>query len=171
MVARLLPLGILLLVTIVAGWRLLAADTPDVSSRLVGQPAPSLELPAMVDTHPAIDGLATGEPRLVNLFGSWCNPCIAEAPLLDALAARGIPIDGIAVRDTQEAVGDFLDRYGDPFARIGADPNSQAMLALGVTGVPETFLIDREGVIRWHRQGPIEPGDVEAIARQWEALR
>ncbi|MCJ7420257.1 redoxin family protein [Sphingomicrobium astaxanthinifaciens] len=172
MVARYLPLAVGLLVFAFIGWRLAdPSDQPDISSRLVGAPAPDLTLAPMLADRPGVTGLATGEPHLVNLFGSWCNPCIAEAPLLDALAARGVPITGIAVRDEPQAVTRFLEEHGDPFAVIGSDPQSEAVFALGATGVPETFLVDAEGVIRAHVQGPLAPGDVDRLAAAWEALR
>ena len=107
--------------------------------------------------------MATGQPRLVNVFASWCVPCIAEAPLLMELKRQGVPIDAIAVRDQPEDVADFLGRHGDPFERIGADPESRVQIALGSSGVPETFIVDGRGIIRYQHMGPIEPGDVPAI--------
>jgi cytochrome c biogenesis protein CcmG/thiol:disulfide interchange protein DsbE len=115
--------------------------------------------------------LATGQPRLINVFASWCVPCIAEAPLLVELKRQGVAIDAIAVRDRPEDVTDFLARNGDPFERIGTDPESRVQLALGSSGVPETFVVDGHGIIRYQHMGPIEPGDVANVLRQWEAAR
>jgi cytochrome c biogenesis protein CcmG/thiol:disulfide interchange protein DsbE len=98
-------------------------------------------------------------------------PCIAEAPLLTELERRGVPIDAIAVRDRPEDVAAFLARHGDPFDRIGTDPESRIQLALGSSGVPETFIVDGRGVIRYQHMGPIEPGDVATILRRWEAAK
>ncbi len=75
------------------------------------------------------------------------------------LKRQGVPIDAIAVRDRPEDVAAFLARHGDPFDRIGADPESRVQLALGSSGVPETFIVDGRGIIRYQHMGPIEPGD------------
>nr|WP_280638897.1 redoxin domain-containing protein [Sphingomicrobium aestuariivivum] len=167
-----MPLLIVLAIFAFIGWRLAdPSDAPDITSQLVGKPAPDLALEPIVPGKPGIDTLATGEPHLVNLFGSWCNPCIAEAPLLDAIAEAGVPVTGIAVRDTPEAVARFLEDHGDPFTAIGSDPRSEAVFALGATGVPETYLVDAQGVVRDHVQGPLVPADVERIVSAWEALR
>ena len=172
MVARLAPLLIALAILGFAGWRLASpSDEPQVTSQLVGRPLPALSLPEIVADTDGIDTPVSGTPYLINLFGSWCAPCIAEAEHLEALARAGVPIDGIAVRDTPQAVQRFLDRHGDPFVRIGADPDSQAMLELGATGVPETFLIGPDGVVRAHWQGPIEADDVPVILDMVEELR
>jgi cytochrome c biogenesis protein CcmG, thiol:disulfide interchange protein DsbE len=83
---------------------------------------------------------AKGKPRLLNVFASWCLPCAVEAPQLAALRQAGVEIDGIAIRDRSEDVAAFLERYGNPFTRIGRDDVSAVQLALGSSGVPETFI-------------------------------
>ncbi|WP_265562569.1 redoxin family protein [Sphingomicrobium arenosum] len=172
MVKRYLPLILVLAVFAFIGWRLAApSDKPDISSRLVGQAAPEIWLEPMLDDKPGIASLATGEPHLVNLFGSWCNPCIAEAPLLEGLAIQGVPITGIAVRDEAGAVRRFLEDHGDPFTAIGSDPRSEAVFALGATGVPETFLVDGEGIVRDHVQGPLTRADVARLKQLVEEYR
>src|SRR3546814_17253474 len=92
--------------------------------------------------------LADGLPRLVSVFASCCSPCGAEAPELEALKAAGVPIDGIAIRDRPDDVAMFLREYGNPFDRIGSDMQSSVQIALGSSGVPETFLIDGKGIDR-----------------------
>ena len=172
MIARFFPLALVLALLGFAGWRLASpSENPDVTSQLVGKPLPALSLPEIVPETDGIEGPVSGAPYLINLFGSWCVPCIAEAPQLEAIARAGIPIDGIAVRDEPDAVARFLARNGDPYLRIGADPDSQAMLELGATGVPETFLVDAEGIVRAHWQGPIEADDVPDVLARVEALR
>ena len=79
------------------------------------------------------------------------------------LKRQGIPIDAIAVRDKPEDVAEFLGRHGNPFERIGSDPESRLQIALGSSGVPETFIVDGKGIIRYQHMGPIEPGDVQAF--------
>ena len=136
----------------------------EVASAFVGKPLPAFDLRPAIPDRP---GLKTadmaGKPRLLNVFASWCIPCAAEAPQLAALAAQGVEIDGIAIRDRPEDVQGFLARYGNPFARIGADDVSAVQLAIGSSGVPETFVIDGQGVIRHQHIGDIRVEDMPAI--------
>jgi cytochrome c biogenesis protein CcmG, thiol:disulfide interchange protein DsbE len=134
-----------------------------VRSALVGQRLPEFALPAMLPDKPATTSRG-GEPRLVNIFASWCVPCIAEAPQLMRLKAMGVPIDAIAIRDTAPAVRQFLARNGDPYRRIGDDKASGVQLALGSSGVPETFVVDGRGVILEQHVGDLRAGDVERLA-------
>ena len=170
---RLLP--VLLLVLVVAGlvWRLANPADTAVTSRLVGKPVPQFALPAAVPGKPPLSSadLASGQPRLLNVFASWCVPCIAEAPVLAELERRGVAIDAIAVRDRPEDVAEFLERHGDPFERIGADRQSRAQLALGSSGVPESFVVDGNGVIRHQHIGPILPVDIPTILAELEKAR
>lgn len=170
---RFVPLILLGLFAIAAGWRL--ANPPDEThpSKLAGQPVPTFTLAAAVPGKPGLSSteLATGKPRLVNFFASWCVPCIAEAPVLDRLKQQGVVIDGIAIRDKPDDVADFLARNGDPFQRIGADSDSRVQLAFGSSGVPESFVIDGRGIIRYQHIGPIEPDQVPEILKQMEAAR
>ena len=170
---RFIPILVFLAIIVIAGWRLAIPREEQVRSTLVGQPAPEFALEAALEDKPglATSDLATGAPRLVNIFASWCVPCIAEAPLLDNMAKSGIPIDGIAVRDKQEDIARFLAQHGDPFDRLGDDPNSAAMIAFGASGVPETFVVDGAGIITYHHQGPLLPQDVATLRREWEAAR
>ncbi|HEY5723385.1 MAG TPA: DsbE family thiol:disulfide interchange protein [Allosphingosinicella sp.] len=144
-----------------------------IRSQMIGKPMPEFALQASLPTHPPLSAadLRKGAPRLVNVFASWCIPCRAEAPQLMALKQRGVPIDGVAIRDRSEDVAAFLAEYGDPFDRIGADPTSKVQFALGSSGVPETFLVDGKGVIRHQHIGDIRPDDVPAIVAAWEAAR
>lgn len=135
-----------------------------VYSRLVGQPVPAFAAPAMLPGRPGVaSGALRGRPRLVNVFASWCIPCAAEAPQLAALKAQGVEIDGVAVRDTPAAIRDFLARYGDPYAAIGDDREARVQLALGSSGVPESFVVDSSGRIVSQHVGDIRLEDVPAI--------
>jgi len=170
---RFAPLLILLLFVAVVAWRLLAPEDTKIRSRMTGRPVPAFVLAPATG---GVSGLsstdfATGQPRLVNVFASWCVPCIAEAPLLMEIKRRGIPINAIAVRDKPADVAEFLQSHGNPFDRIGADPESRVQIALGSSGVPETFIVDGQGVIRYQHMGPVEPGDVSLILREWEKAR
>jgi cytochrome c biogenesis protein CcmG/thiol:disulfide interchange protein DsbE len=168
-----LPLGVFLafLVTVAIGLRK-PADT-EIRSRMIGKPMPDFALEAAVASHPplAAADLRSGKPRLVNVFASWCVPCKAEAPQLMALKRRGVPIDGVAIRDRTEDVARFLSEWGDPFERIGSDPASRVQFALGSSGVPETFVVDGKGVIRHQHIGEIRAEHVEEIIRAYEAAK
>ena len=144
-----------------------------IESKMIGKPLPSIALPAAVPSHPGLDlsAYATGEPRLLNVFASWCVPCIAEAPQLMELKRRGVPIDAVAVRDRPEDVAAFLARWGDPYQRIGADTQSRVQFAIGSSGVPETFVIDGKGVIRHQHIGDIRPEHVPDLIAKLEELR
>ena len=154
-------------------FRLIDGRDDRVPSRLVGGPVPALSLPAATGDRPGIadpEGHATGSVRLVNIFASWCTPCRAEAPSLDAIARAGVAVDGIAVRDTPEALATFLKETGNPYRRIGADVSSDAMLSLGAAGVPETFIVDGKGIVRRQIQAPILPADVPALLAEIRAM-
>lgn len=144
-----------------------------VRSQLIDKPLPGFALPAMVSGKP---GLKTGDfvgggPRLLNVFASWCVPCIAEAPQLMALKQIGVRIDAIAIRDTPSDVRRFLDRHGDPYASIGDDAERRIQIALGSSGVPETFYVDGRGRIARQHVGDIRAEDVPEVLRTLESLR
>lgn len=168
-----LPLLLLALFAAAVGWRLSHPPDTIIRSRLTGQPLPAFVLPAAVPGKPGLasTGFADGRPRLLNVFASWCVPCIAEAPLLMELKRAGVAIDAIAIRDRPADVADFLARHGDPFDRIGADDNSRVQLALGSSGVPETFVIDGRGIIRGQHVGPIEQADLPALRHALESAQ
>ena len=170
---RLLPIILLIWILGTFAWKLIQPSDPTVRSQLVNRQVPAFALPAAVSGVPALrsSDLATGEPRLLNVFASWCVPCIAEAPVLDELRAKGARIDGIAIRDTPEAVAAFLRRHGNPYERIGSDRNSSVQLSLGSAGVPETFVIDGKGVIRLQHIGPVKPEDVPGILAKLEEVQ
>ena len=111
------------------------------------------------------------QPRLINLFASWCVPCAAEAPVLAAMARRGVRIDGIAVRDRPAAVSAFLTRWGNPFVEVRSDPRGLLQAALAVSGIPETYVVDGAGVIRYRHRGNLQVGDLPELERQLAAAR
>lgn len=132
-------------------------------SALIGKPAPTLELPGLLDgTAPLSLAAFRGQPVAVNFFASWCLPCRAEHPLLEKLVAEhGIRLVGIAYKDKPEDARRYLDELGDPYAAIGADESGRAGIEFGLTGVPETYVIDRDGIVRYRLAGPITPDNLE----------
>jgi cytochrome c biogenesis protein CcmG, thiol:disulfide interchange protein DsbE len=170
---RFLPLLVLLAFIGAVAWRLNRPAEEKIPSQLVGRPVPTFVLAPAIAGRPGLAStdLAKGQPHLVNVFASWCVPCIAEAPLLTDLKRQGVVIEAVAVRDRPEDVATFLARHGDPFERIGSDVESKVQLALGSSGVPESFIVDGRGIIRYQHMGPIEPDDLPTIMREWEAAR
>jgi cytochrome c biogenesis protein CcmG/thiol:disulfide interchange protein DsbE len=162
---RFAPLVLLVLVIVALVWRLATPADTTIHSKLEGKPVPAFALPAALLTKPGLSSsdLASGKPRLVNIFASWCVPCIDEVKVLQQLRSKGVQIDGIAVRDRPEDVADFLNRNGDPYERIGSDTQSRVQIALGSSGVPESFVVDGHGIIRYQHIGPIESGDIPMI--------
>ncbi len=167
------PLAVFLVFITMVALGLYAPSDRKIPSRLIGKPVPDFALGPAVASHPPLTSadLRTGEPRLVNVFASWCLPCIAEAPQLMALKRRGVPIDAIAIRDRPEDVAAFLARWGDPYQRIASDPHTQVQIALGSAGVPETFIVDGRGIIRHQHIGDIRPEHVDGILAAYEAAR
>lgn len=170
---RFAPLVLLILVVVALVWRLATPADTTVSSKLAGKQVPTFQLAAGVSSKPGLASgdLATGSPRLLNIFASWCVPCISEVKVLQGLKSRGVAIDGIAVRDRPQDIAEFLARNGDPYQRIGSDVQSQVQIALGSSGVPESFIIDGKGTIRYQHIGPIEPSDVPLILAKLERAR
>ena len=136
-----------------------------VESAMIGEPMPAFDLPPAVVDRPGLSSrdLADGRPKLLNVFASWCVPCAAEAPNLARLEASGANIVAVAIRDRPEDVARFLEVYGNPFSRIGKDDISAVQLSIGSSGVPETFVIDGKGVIRYQHIGDIRDEHVSVL--------
>ena len=158
------PLALFAFFAGLAGYMLTQEKDQFVESTMIGQPLPDFALDPAFGGLPgaAKADLVGGKPRLLNIWASWCTPCIAEAPQLEALQARGVEIVGIAIRDRPEDVAAFLAQHGNPYARIGADDMSEVMLGIGSQGVPETFVIGPDGTIRAAYRGPLTPEVVES---------
>ncbi|WP_376097165.1 DsbE family thiol:disulfide interchange protein [Roseomonas sp. CCTCC AB2023176] len=136
-----------------------------VPSVLIGRKAPQTPLPPVEGLNlPPISAetlAAPGRPILVNFWASWCVPCVQEHPQLMALQRRNVPIYGVNHKDRPEAASGFLTRHGNPFTAISADAGRTG-IEWGVYGVPETYLLDKDGIVRWRWAGPIMPDTVEA---------
>lgn len=145
-------------------------EDPFVRSAMVGQPMPDILLPPGSADRPGLQtsDLRDGKPRLLNIFASWCIPCRAEAEQLAALERQGANIVGVAIRDRPEDIAAFLAAHGNPFSRIGSDERGRVQLELGSSGVPETFVIDGTGTIRYQHIGEIRADDVPELLRELE---
>ena len=130
------------------------AETP---SPLIGQRAPALALERLDGEAQSLQG----QVWVLNVFASWCAPCRAELPVLGQLAEQGgVRVVGLDYRDTPELGLGFLKRHGNPYALTWRDPEGKGSLAWGVTGVPETFVIDRHGIVRLRHTGPVTAEDL-----------
>lgn len=141
----------------------LGRDTSLVNSPLIDKPLPELDVPPLKDGKP---GLKTadlkGEPQILNVFASWCIPCRAEHPLITQLAKKhGVTVNALNWKDKPEAALAWLEELGDPYTRIGKDQAGRAGIDLGVYGVPETYVIDADGRIRFKHVGPIQKRHLE----------
>lgn len=156
---RILFIAPLLLFAIVAAYLAigLTKNARILPSALLDQPVPSFDLPPLKNDKP---GLATadlqGDVMLVNVFASWCVPCRAEHPLLMQMTHdKTVPIIGLNWKDKKADARAWLAELGDPYTRIGHDPSGRAGIEWGVYGVPETYVIDRGGRIRYKHVGPM----------------
>jgi cytochrome c biogenesis protein CcmG/thiol:disulfide interchange protein DsbE len=177
---HLLPLGIFLALAAVFFTRLISGEDPSqIPSVLVGKTAPDFSLPALDglarDGTP-ISGVSTetlqGKVSLVNVFASWCAPCREEHPLLTRLAGdTRIQVLGINYKDIPENARRFLGELGNPYAAVGVDDSGRTAIDWGVYGVPETFLVGPDGVIRRKFIGPLsEEAIAEVLMPDIEAL-
>jgi cytochrome c biogenesis protein CcmG/thiol:disulfide interchange protein DsbE len=140
----------------------LGIDSNVLPSPLIDQPAPQFDLPPLPGSERGFSSAdLPGHVSLVNTFASWCAPCRAEHKVLTALAqTRRVPIYGIDYKDKEEAALAWIAELGNPYTRIGAD-DGHVGIDWGVYGVPETFIVDREGRIRYKHVGPLTQGDIE----------
>jgi cytochrome c biogenesis protein CcmG, thiol:disulfide interchange protein DsbE len=161
-VATLLPLALFAGLAIYLGLAL-QRDPSTLPSALLDKPVPVFALPP---PPPLERGLRSedlrGQPRLVNVFASWCTPCRIEHPTLQSLAQRhGVAIHGLNYKDKPEDAAAFLGALDNPYQGVGMDRDGRIGIEWGVYGVPETFVIDAEGRIRYRHVGPLMERDVE----------
>jgi cytochrome c biogenesis protein CcmG/thiol:disulfide interchange protein DsbE len=154
-------------------FRLGSGDPSRIPSALIGRPAPQTALPALeglVNNGAQVPGLDPsafrGKVSIVNVWASWCVPCHDEAPLLTELSQdKRLQIVGINYKDSPENARRFLGRYGNPFGMVGVDANGRASIEWGVYGVPETFIVGREGKIVYKLVGPLTPDNLDTVLR------
>ena len=169
MMRFLLPLGafLLLVALLYVG---LGLNPREVPSPLVGRPAPAFALPTLADPERRIteQDLAAAPVTLLNVWASWCAACVEEHPVLSAwVKRRGLPLVGLNYKDDSEQARAWLARFGNPFRNIAVDRDGRVGIDWGVYGVPETFVIDRAGIIRYKHIGPLTP---QVIAEKLDPL-
>lgn len=154
-------------------FRLGVGDPNRIPSALIGREVPKTDLPpvdGLLRDGKPVPGLSPalfqGKVTLVNVWASWCVPCHDEAPLLDALAKdTRFQIVGINYKDQPDNARRFIGRYGNPFVAVGADPNGRAAIDWGVYGVPETFVVGKDGRIAYKLVGPITEQNLAAALK------
>ena len=153
--------------------RLYGGDPSKIPSALIGRPAPQTSLPALdglLRDGAAVPGLDPtafkGKVSVVNVWASWCVPCHDEAPLLTELGKdKRLQLVGINYKDAPDNARRFLGRYGNPFGIVGVDGNGRASIEWGVYGVPETFVVGRDGTIVYKLVGPVTPQNVDRLLK------
>jgi cytochrome c biogenesis protein CcmG/thiol:disulfide interchange protein DsbE len=167
----LLPLVVFLAIAALFFYRLGAGDPSLIPSALIGHPIPHTDLqplPGLERDGRAVPGVTNdtfkGAVSLVNVWASWCVPCHDEVPLLDQLAKdKRIQLVGINYKDSPDNARRFLNRYGNPFAATGRDDNGRTSIDWGVYGVPETFVVGRDGRIAYKLVGPISADNLTRV--------
>jgi cytochrome c biogenesis protein CcmG/thiol:disulfide interchange protein DsbE len=172
-----LPTVLFFVLAAVMYWSLKAPPPSELPSMLVNKPAPAVALPALDAKAQGFTrgDLTAGHVVVLNVFASWCVPCRAEAPALAQLSTmKDVSLYGLVWKDSAAKARAFLDDVGDPYARIDLDADGRTGIDWGVYGVPETFVIDRHGIVRLRYAGPLV-GDaltkivLPAIAKAQEA--
>lgn len=158
------PLAILLALGLLFGLYALNRNPQVQPQALVGKPVPTVSLPTLEEGRPvSLREMASEGPMLVNFFASWCAPCEIEHPVLMGLKGQPVRVVGIAYKDAPQNTQAFLTRLGDPFAEILVDRDGRAGVEFGVTGVPETFVVGRDGTILAKHTGPLTEADARRL--------
>jgi len=167
----LLPMGLFALLGFFF-WRGLALNPAMLPSARLGQPLPSFSLPEFSDSQHIISSDDfIGHSRMLHVWASWCDTCAREQVFLLKLADEGLPIYGLNYKDNKAEAERWLGAWGNPFQAIAVDADGRVGIALGVYGTPETFLIDKAGIIRYRHVGALTQSVWEhTIKPEWEAL-
>jgi cytochrome c biogenesis protein CcmG, thiol:disulfide interchange protein DsbE len=168
-----LPLIAFAALIVLFWYRLGTGDPSRIPSALIGHPAPPTALPplqGLVNDGAPVPGLDPaifkGKVSIVNVWASWCIPCHDEAPLLIALGRdKRLQLIGINYKDAPDNARRFLGRYGNPYGIVGVDGNGRAAIEWGVYGVPETFVVGREGTIVYKMVGPVTPENIDTVLK------
>ena len=168
-----LPLIVFAGLAVLFWLRLGSGDPSHIPSALIGHPVPQTTLPPLAGLTaagtqvPGLDpAMFKGKVSIVNVWASWCVPCHDEAPLFTELGKdKRLQLVGINYKDTPDNARRFLGRYGNPFAVVGVDGNGRAAIEWGVYGVPETFIVGRDGTIVYKLVGPVTPDNIGIVLK------
>jgi cytochrome c biogenesis protein CcmG/thiol:disulfide interchange protein DsbE len=161
-----LPLGLFVVLAVFL-WRGLGLSPTEVPSPLIGKPAPAFSLARLDDANQTLrrDDLL-GKVWILNVWASWCVACREEHPTLMKFArSKSVPVIGLNYKDTRPAGLEWLRRFGDPYDASAFDVDGRVGIDFGVYGVPETFVIDRQGLVRFKHIGPLTPAVIETRIR------
>ena len=147
----------------------LTKDPKELPSQLIDRPLPYFALPGIAAVPGGGPGLTStdlkGQPLLLNVFASWCAACPQEHPVLTRIGTEGFAVFGVAWKDKPQDTRDWIARFGNPYKAVAADETGRTAIDLGITGVPETFIVDRTGRVRYKQVGPISPEIWEATIK------
>jgi DsbE subfamily thiol:disulfide oxidoreductase len=162
------PIAIFLVLVGFFAYRLVMIDHGDapnlIPSVMINKPVPNFTLPSLFDGKPqVVSEEIKGKVTLIDVFASWCVPCRIEHPYLDEIKKAGIVLVGINYKDRPEDARRWLVQLGNPYDAIGTDRDGRVGIDFGVYGVPESYLIDKQGVIRYKQTGPLTLEDIEKV--------
>lgn len=170
---RFIPLAVFAALAGVLLWALLdpERDPQEIPTPLLGKSVPAFKLPLLYESKRLVDNqLLQGQVTLLNVWGSWCVACLQEHPFLVELAAKGVRLVGVNYGDEEASALEWLEQHGNPYESVIVDSDGSFGIDLGVYGAPETYLVDKQGVIRYKRVGIISPDlwrtEIEPLYRQ-----
>nr|HAT8714022.1 DsbE family thiol:disulfide interchange protein [Legionella jordanis] len=152
---RLLPFAVFVILACFL-WKGLFLEPQKLPSVQLGRALPSFELDSLSDEHRFTPDLLKGQISLLNVWASWCPACTEEQVFLTQLSQRGVPIFGINYKDNSDSAKQWLKDWGNPYRNVGEDRDGKLSIDLGVYGAPETFLVDKKGIIRYRHVGVLD---------------
>ena len=164
----LVPVAVFIILVCFFGYRLTMIDRGDAPNRipsaLINKPMPDFELPKLAENKTLLKSAdLKGKVILVNFFASWCEECRIEHPLLKQLTDADVFLVGLNYKDKEDKAAAWLQKLGNPYAVVGGDSTGRVGIDFGVYGVPETYVIDKQGMIRYKQTGPLTPADIQNI--------
>ncbi|MCV6605526.1 MAG: DsbE family thiol:disulfide interchange protein [Porticoccaceae bacterium] len=169
---RFIPLLVFVLFGTLLWWGLNSdRDIHAIESPLIDKPVPRFQLPLLYQPQQMADNSRLqGQVTLLNFWGSWCYVCIQEHPFLTELASRGVALVGVNYRDQRDDALEWLQQHGNPYRQVWADSDGRFAIDMGVYGAPETYLVDKQGMIRYKRVGLVDQkiwrDEIEPIYRR-----
>lgn len=164
------PLLVLAALAVLFAGYALKRDPEVKPDALVGKPLPAVAVRPLAGGAEQPLTAAVDGPTVINVYASWCAPCRIEHPQLLRLKAEGVRLVGLAYKDAPQDTAAFLAELGDPFVQSWSDLNGRAGIELGISGVPETYLVDADGEVVAKHAGPLTPQDADEMLAKWRAL-